>query len=99
MIMFYLGLVKEVDSRNEFYKDKADHKQVNMSEIELQDMDVSANYNMKTAVKLDDDWTAKTILMRNWYLFIEKDNKKLDKEYVKAWSVERMNYTFFSYSL
>ena len=55
MIMFYLGLVKEVDSRNEFYKDKADHKQVNMSEIELQDMDVSANYNMKTAVKLDDD--------------------------------------------
>ena len=79
MIKFYFGFVKEVDNRSEFYKDKADHKQVNMSEIELQDMDVSANYNMKTAVKLDDDWAKDTISMKNWFWFIERDNKKIER--------------------
>ena len=35
VIMFYLGLVKEVDTRSESFKDRSDHKQINMSEIEL----------------------------------------------------------------
>ncbi|CDW71334.1 probable s-acyltransferase at2g14255-like [Stylonychia lemnae] len=55
-LKFFFGMVKQHKEQKEWLKDIRSSKQVNMSEIELQELDTTgSNYNMKQFAKMNDD--------------------------------------------